>query len=49
MPLFVPAPGLPAGHDNVETRVAAMPRIRFDFGALVLEAEVLDTPTAGPM
>jgi hypothetical protein len=33
----------------VETRAAAMPRIRFDFGALVLEAEVLDTPTAGPM
>ena len=23
-----------------------MPRIRFDFGALVLDAELLDTPTA---
>ena len=33
-------------HDNVETRVAAMPRIRFDFGTLTLEAELLDTPTA---
>jgi hypothetical protein len=24
-----------------------MPRIRFDFGTLTLEAELLDTPTAG--
>ena len=24
-----------------------MPRIRFDFGTVVLEAELLDTPTAG--
>ena len=23
-----------------------MPRIRFDFGALTLDAELLDTPTA---
>jgi len=23
-----------------------MPRIRFDFGSLTLEAELLDTPTA---
>jgi uncharacterized protein len=27
-------------------RIAAMPRIRFDFGTLVLDAELLDTPTA---
>jgi uncharacterized protein len=27
-------------------RAAAMPRIRFDFGTLVLDAELLDTPTA---
>jgi hypothetical protein len=33
-------------HDNVETRAAAMARIRFDFGTLVLDAELLDTPTA---
>jgi len=33
-------------HDNVETRAAAMARIGFDFGTLVLDAELLDTPTA---
>jgi hypothetical protein len=33
-------------HDSVETRPAAMPRIRFDFGTLVLDAALLDTPTA---
>src|SRR5438067_9634462 len=35
-----------SGHDNVESRSKAMPRIRFDFGALTLDAELLDTPTA---
>jgi hypothetical protein len=50
-PIHRHAPPRAAGarHDSVETRAAAMPRIRFDFGALVLEAEVLDTPIAGPM
>jgi uncharacterized protein len=38
------APG--TAHDSVETRAAAMPRIRFDFGSLVLDAELSDTPTA---
>jgi hypothetical protein len=36
---------MPVRHDNVETRIAAM-RIRFDFGTLTLEAQLLDTPTA---
>jgi hypothetical protein len=36
---------MPARHDNVETRTAAM-RIRFDFGTLTLEAQLFDTPTA---
>src|SRR5258708_15121139 len=35
-----------AGYDSVETRPSAMPRIRFDFGTLALDAELLDTPTA---
>jgi len=26
-----------------------MPRIRFDFGALTLDAELLDTPTASAL
>jgi uncharacterized protein len=38
-----------ADHDNVEGREAAMPRIRFDFGTLTLDAELLDTPTAGAL
>jgi hypothetical protein len=33
-------------HDSVETRAAAMPRIRFEFDSLVLDAELRDTPTA---
>jgi uncharacterized protein len=33
-------------HDNAEWRPAAMPRIRFDFGTLTLDAELLDTQTA---
>jgi len=49
MPLSIVMPrGRAAGigHDNVEPGAAAMPRIRFDFGTLVLDAELLDTPTA---
>jgi hypothetical protein len=32
--------------EDLETRAAAMPRIRFNFGAITLDAELLDTPTA---
>ena len=35
---------LKAGHDD--EGAIAMARIRFDFGTLALEAELLDTPTA---
>jgi hypothetical protein len=35
-----------AGHDNVTAEEAFMSRIRFDFGTLTLDAELLDTPTA---
>ncbi len=39
---------LSAGHDTLTANVREppMPRIRFDFGALTLDAELLDTPTA---
>jgi hypothetical protein len=36
------------GHDGLRccARKSDMPRIRFDFGSLTLDAELLDTPTA---
>ena len=49
MPLSIVMPrgrAAGVGHDNVEPGAAAMLRIRFDFGTLVLDAELLDTPTA---